>query len=82
MLEVKILGAGCPNCRKLEKLCRAVATENNLEINLEKVTDVHKFVDYGIMFTPGLVINGEVKVSGKLPAKSTLKKWLISAGKT
>ncbi len=81
-MNIIILGAGCPKCKKLEQLCREVAEENNLEINLEKVTDVHKFVDYEIMFTPGLVINGEVKVSGKLPAKSTLKKWLISASKT
>jgi len=79
MLNVIVLGSGCPNCRKLEQLCRDVAAENNLDMNLEKVTDFKKFADYGIMFTPGLVINGKVMSSGKIPTKETLMHWIIEA---
>jgi len=82
MLNVIVLGSGCPNCRKLEQLCHVVAEENNLNMNLEKVTDFNKFADYGIMFTPGLVINGKVLSSGKIPTKETLVHWMIDANKS
>ncbi len=81
MLNVIVLGSGCPNCRKLEQLCYEVATENNLDMNLEKVTDINKFADYGIMLTPGLVINGKVMSSGKIPTKSTLTHWMMEANR-
>ncbi|HDP68602.1 MAG TPA: thioredoxin family protein [Candidatus Marinimicrobia bacterium] len=81
MLKVIVLGSGCPNCKKLEQLCYDVAAENNLDMHLEKITDFNKFADYGIMFTPGLVINGEVMSSGKIPTKSTLMHWMIEGNK-
>lgn len=81
MLNIKILGSGCPNCTKLEKLCSEVVDETGLEAEIEKVTDFNKFVDYGVMMTPGLVINGEVLSQGKIPVKSTLRNWLIGASK-
>ncbi|MFP4023770.1 MAG: thioredoxin family protein [Thiohalospira sp.] len=76
MLDIKILGTGCPNCIKLENLCREVVTEKNLEANIEKVTDMNKFMDYGVMLTPGLVVNGKVLSQGKIPVKNTLESWL------
>ena len=79
MLKVIVLGSGCPNCRKLEQLCHVVAEENNLNMNLEKITDFNKFADYGIMCTPGLVLNGKVVSSGKIPTKETLAHWMIDA---
>lgn len=79
MLKVIVLGSGCPNCKKLEQLCYDVAAENNLDMHLEKITDFKKFADYGIMFTPGLVINGKVMSSGKIPTKATLAHWMIEA---
>ena len=81
MLDVKILGTGCPNCIKLENLCQEVVTEKNLEANIEKVSDFNKFGDYGVMLTPGLVVNGKVLSQGKIPVKATLEHWLISASK-
>ena len=78
MLNIKILGSGCTNCKNLEKLCREVVTENNLEADIEKVTDIKEIVSYGILSTPGLVVNGKVLSSGKLPTKSTLQHWLMS----
>jgi len=79
MLEIKVLGVGCTNCVTLEKLCREVVTENNIEANIQKVTDFKEIATYGIMSTPGLVINGKVVLSGKLPTKSTLTHWLMNA---
>jgi small redox-active disulfide protein 2 len=82
MLDIVVLGAGCANCKKLERLCEEVVTENNLDATIQKVTDIGKFADYGIMFTPGLVINGKVMSSGKIPTKSTLTHWMIEANKS
>jgi small redox-active disulfide protein 2 len=79
MLNIKVLGSGCTNCINLEKLCKEVVAENNIEAVIEKVTDYKDIMSYGIMSTPGLVINGKVVHSGKLPVKSTLIHWLMNA---
>lgn len=79
MLKVVVIGPGCYNCRLLERMCYDVAAENNLDMQLEKVSDWHKFADYGVMFTPALIINGKLMVSGKLPTKNTLAHWMIEA---
>lgn len=76
MLDIKILGSGCPNCIKLENLCKEVVSETNIEANIEKVTDMNKFGEYGVMLTPGLVVKGKVLSQGKIPVKNTLKNWL------
>lgn len=76
ILDIKVLGPGCANCIKLENLVKEVVTENNLPANVKKITDREKFLDYGIMLTPGLVVNGKVLASGKIPTKSTIEHWL------
>ena len=76
MLDIKIIGKGCPNCEKLEQLCNEVIKEENLEAQVEKVTDVNEFADYGVMMTPGLVVNDKLLSQGKIPVKNTLAKWL------
>ncbi|MDA3867908.1 MAG: thioredoxin family protein [Salinivirgaceae bacterium] len=81
MLDIKILGTGCPNCTKLENTCKEVVEEQHLEANVEKVTDMNKFGDYGVMLTPGLVVNGKVLSQGKIPVKNTLENWLKAAAK-
>ncbi len=78
MLNIKVLGSGCANCINLEKLCREVITENNIEAEVEKVTDYKDIMSYGILSTPGLVVNGKVIHSGKLPTKVTLTHWLVN----
>jgi len=75
-MNIKIVGTGCPNCLKLEAICNEVVAENNFTADIEKVTDINKFVELGIMMTPGLVVNGIVLSQGKIPTKSTLKYWL------
>jgi len=79
MLKIKVLGPGCTNCVTLEKLCKEAVAENGLEAEIEKITDYKDIMSYGIMSTPGLVLNGKVVHSGKLPTKSTLTHWLMNA---
>ncbi|HKL07160.1 MAG TPA: thioredoxin family protein [Bacteroidales bacterium] len=76
MLNIVILGTGCPNCIRLENLCKEIVAEKNLEATIEKVTDMNKFGDYGVMLTPGLVVNEKVLSQGKIPVKNTLESWL------
>ena len=79
MLAIKIIGKGCPNCEKLASLCQQVISEENIEARIDKVTDVNEFADYGVMMPPGLYVNGKLLSQGKIPVKSTLKKWLENA---
>ncbi len=81
MLDIKVLGPGCMNCQKLADLCKQVIAEEKLDATIEKITDPDKFADYGIMLTPGLVVNGKVLVSGKIPVKATLANWLKTAAR-
>lgn len=75
-MQVKILGTGCPKCNQLEQRVRKVIAENQLKADVEKVTEVNDILEYGIMMTPGLVIDGSVKSSGKLPSESDILSWL------
>jgi small redox-active disulfide protein 2 len=77
MLDIKVLGPGCANCVKLEQLCKEVVTENNIPARIEKITDRNTFMDYGVLMTPGLVVNNKVLSSGKIPLKATLEHWLL-----
>jgi small redox-active disulfide protein 2 len=76
MLDIKVLGSGCQNCHKLEKLCHEVVDENSLEAKIELDSDFHNYWKLGIMMTPALVVNGKVLVQGKIPTKHTLFHWL------
>lgn len=77
MLDIKVLGPGCANCVKLEQICKEVVTENNIPAQIEKITDRNTFMDYGVLMTPGLVVNNKVLSSGKIPLKATLEHWLL-----
>jgi small redox-active disulfide protein 2 len=79
MLDIKVLGPGCANCVRLENLCKEVVEENHLDASIEKITDVNRYADFGILLTPGLVVNGKVLASGKIPTKHTLAHWLAEA---
>lgn len=79
MLNIKVVGSGCANCNKLTELCREVVNENNIQAEIEKVTDVKKYADLGIFMTPGLILNNKVVSSGKIPTKSTLVHWIKNA---
>ena len=73
-MEIKILGMGCPKCKLLEENTRRALQELGISANIEKVQDVNKIMEHNVMFTPGLVVNGEVKVAGKVLSKEEIKK--------
>jgi small redox-active disulfide protein 2 len=74
--HLKILGPGCARCEQLAKLTKAAADELGCEYELVKITDFNRFVDYGLMVTPGLVVDGELKVHGQVPSIEELKELL------
>jgi small redox-active disulfide protein 2 len=76
MLTIRIVGSGCTNCENLFQLCMNVAAENNLDADIQKITDKEKFTELGVWMTPALIVNGQVLTQGKLPTKSTLEHWL------
>ncbi|MEE4176722.1 MAG: thioredoxin family protein [Bacteroides sp.] len=75
-MNIKVLGPGCPNCVRLENLCKELVDELGLNAQVEKITDINEYGKYGVMLTPGLVVNGKVLLQGKLPTKATLSNWL------
>jgi small redox-active disulfide protein 2 len=79
MTDIKILGTGCPNCVKLEGLVRETLDELGLEASIEKVTSVEDILGWGIMATPGLVLNDSVVVSGRIPSRQQLIDLLTGA---
>jgi small redox-active disulfide protein 2 len=81
LIQIKVLGPGCPNCEKLEQNMMAVMAELNLPADLEHVRDVKEIACYGVMGNPALVINGKVVAVGRVPSKSQLKEWLKTASK-
>lgn len=75
-MEIRILGPGCSRCNEVEKRTIDVLAELNVAADVQKVTDMKRIIEYKIMATPGLVINGKVKCSGKIPGKDEIKKWI------
>lgn len=76
-MEIKVLGTGCTKCKKLEQLANQANDELQLNAIVEKIEDIQKIMEYGIMSTPGLVINGKVVLAGKLPKLKELKEILL-----
>lgn len=73
MKRIEILGMGCAKCNKLEELSKKAAQELGIEYELGKVKDIKKIMEYGVMITPALVVDGEVKVAGKVPSIEEIK---------
>jgi small redox-active disulfide protein 2 len=78
-MEVKILGMGCPKCKRLEELARQAAAEAHIQAIFTKVTDMDQIMNYSILSTPGLVIDEEVKSSGRIPRKEEIMTWMAEA---
>ncbi|RPI17725.1 MAG: thioredoxin family protein [Ignavibacteriae bacterium] len=75
MLTIRVFGGDCPNCNQLEKMCFNVLAYNSMDADVQKITDIKKIAEYGIMHTPALVINNKVYCSGKLPTEKDLFRW-------
>ena len=75
-MQVQILGTGCQKCLFLEERVKKVAADNSIDIDLEKVADINNILSYGVMMTPALVVEGEVKISGKIPSEKQILDWI------
>lgn len=75
-MKIEILGTGCPKCKKLSELVEEAVKELGVSAEIIKVTDINKIIDYGVMVTPALVIDGGVIVAGKIPSKEEIIKWI------
>lgn len=75
-MKIEILGVGCAKCHKLEEMVSDVVAKENINAEISKVQDFKKIMSYGVMTTPALVIDGEVKAAGKIPSEDQIKSWL------
>jgi small redox-active disulfide protein 2 len=76
MYKIEVLGTGCAKCNKLEETARKAADELGVEYEVVKVKEINDIMKYGVMVTPALVVNGVVKVAGKVPAVEEVKKMI------
>lgn len=79
MLTIKVLGSGCPNCKRVEALARQAASDMGVEAEFVKVTDYAEIMKYNILSTPGLVINEKVVSSGRIPNAAEISTFLANA---
>lgn len=75
-MEIKILGPGCVNCRKVEKMVREAVAETGVAADIEKVSDIRKIAQYGVFSTPAVVVDHKVKSMGKIPKKEEILAWI------
>jgi len=78
-MEIRILGPGCPRCFEVEKRTIRALAELNLIADVQKISDIKRFIEFGIFSTPGLVINGKVVCQGRIPRPEEIKDWIQKA---
>jgi small redox-active disulfide protein 2 len=78
-MKIKILGAGCAKCQQVEQIARQVVKELAIDAMVEEITDMKKIMQYPVVTTPGLVVNGELVCSGRIPTKSEVTQFIINA---
>ena len=76
MKKIQILGTGCPKCKKLAENAEAAAKDLEIEYEIEKVTDINEIMKFGVMMTPALAVDGNVKIVGKVPSSDEIKDML------
>lgn len=76
MINVKVLGSGCANCKRLEATVRKVVEARGVQAEIEKVTDYAEIMQWSILATPGLVVNGKVVAAGRIPSETEIANWL------
>ena len=76
MKKIQIIGTGCPKCTKLAENAEAAVKELEIEFEIEKVSDINEMMKFGVMMTPALVIDGQVKAVGKVPSSDEIKQML------
>jgi small redox-active disulfide protein 2 len=78
-MEIKILGMGCPKCKRVERLAKEAASEMGVNATFTKVEDMDAIMGYDVMSTPALVIDEEVKATGRIPRKDEIAEWIRAA---
>ncbi|TVQ89857.1 MAG: thioredoxin family protein [Bacteroidetes bacterium] len=78
-MEIIIFGSGCKRCEQLEQACRDAVTNLNITADIKKEQDMNEIIKNGVLLTPGLMINGKLMASGKIPTHSTLENWIRNA---
>ena len=78
-MNIKVLGPGCPNCKKVEAFVREAVAELGVGATIEKVTNLNQIMEYAILATPGLVIDERVVCSGRIPSQAEVTAWLRTA---
>jgi small redox-active disulfide protein 2 len=76
MMEIKILGPGCAKCEQTATIVKEAVAESGVEANVEKVTDIMEIAQYGVFGTPAVIVDGEVKIVGKIPKKEDILSWI------
>jgi len=76
MKQIKVLGSGCRNCKTTAELINTIAAEKGIEVTVEKIEDIGQIMGYGVMSTPGVVIDGKVVHAGGVPDRKTVENWL------
>ncbi len=76
-MEIRVLGPGCPNCDRMERIVREAVKDAGVDASIVHVTKMNEIMEYPVLGTPGLVIAGELKVSGRVPRKSEVVAWLV-----
>lgn len=76
MKTIQILGTGCAKCNRLAEAAEKAATDLGIDYQVEKITDMMRFADFGVMITPAMAVDGEVKVSGRVPPPDELRQML------
>ncbi len=75
-MKIEILGTGCPKCKKTKETIDKVVKQTGVDAEVVKVDDIEKIMSYGVMITPAVVVDGEVKLTGKVPDEKDIKKWI------
>ena len=75
-MKIEILGTGCPKCKKMAELAQETVSELGISAEVVKVTDINQIMEFGVLVTPALAVNGDVKITGSLPTKDEIKELL------
>ena len=79
-MKIEILGTGCPKCKKLAELTEEAVNELGVSVEIIKVTNINKIIDYKVLITPALAIDGDAMVVGRVPSKEEIIKWIKEKG--